>query len=211
MQAVERHRQAALARARRQDHRADPRERPRRRGARRPRDAGPRRRAARGGPRRPRPGQEGQGDRDQARSPACASTLGNPKFKALGERLEELKERHEQGLLTSIEFLKELLELAKDVVEAENETPAEEDDDRGKAALTELFEEAKNDDTPIIVERVVDDIDEIVRNVRFPGWQHTHAGEREVKKALRKTLFKYKLHQDQELFDQAYGYIRQYY
>ena len=52
---------------------------------------------------------------------------GNPKFKALGERLEELKERHEQGLLLSIEFLKELLELAKDVVKTERETPPEEE------------------------------------------------------------------------------------
>jgi|GEM_PF-2579764 len=51
-----------------------------------------------------------------------------------------------------------------------------------------------------MVERIVDDIDEIVRYVRFDGWQSTHAGEREVKMALRKTLFKYKLHQDQELF-----------
>ena len=83
--------------------------------------------------------------------------------------------------------------------------------DLGKAALTEVFEEARNEDTPIIVERVVNDIDEIVRLARFDGWQNTHAGEREVKKALRKTLFKYKLHQDQELFDKAYGYIRQYY
>ena len=48
-----------------------------------------------------------------------------------------------------------------------------------------------------MVERVVDDIDEIVRYVRFDGWQDTHAGEREVKMALRKTLLKYKLHQDQ--------------
>ncbi len=61
------------------------------------------------------------------------------------------------------------------------------------------------------MERVVNDIDEIVRYVRFPGWQSTSAGEREVRKALRKTLFKYKLHQDMELFDKAYGYIRQYY
>jgi type I restriction enzyme R subunit len=81
----------------------------------------------------------------------------------------------------------------------------------GKAALTELFEEAKNKDTPIIVERVVNDIDEIVRVIRFPGWQATHVGEREVKLALRKTLFKYRLHQDQDLFDRAYGYIREYY
>ena len=53
--------------------------------------------------------------------------------------------------------------------------------------------------------------DEIVRLVRFPGWQGTQAGEREVKKALRKALFKYKLHADEELFEKAYSYIRQYY
>jgi hypothetical protein len=62
-----------------------------------------------------------------------------------------------------------------------------------------------------VVERVVADIDEIVRHVRFPGWQNTMAGEREVKKALRKTLFKYALHQDEELFEKSFGYIRQYY
>ena len=89
--------------------------------------------------------------------------------------------------------------------------PPIEEEERGKAALTELFEEARNENTPIIVARVVTDIDEIVKHVRFDGWQSTHAGEREVKMALRKTLFKYKLHQDQELFERAYNYIRQYY
>jgi type I restriction enzyme, R subunit len=74
-----------------------------------------------------------------------------------------------------------------------------------------LFQEVKSESTPIIVERIVADIDEIVRLVRFPGWQQTLGGEREVKKALRKSLFKYRLHQDEELFEKAYGYIRQYY
>jgi type I restriction enzyme, R subunit len=137
--------------------------------------------------------------------------LHDPNFRALGERLEALKERHEKGLLTSVQFLKELLNLAKDVVTAEKAAAPTLDVDRGKAALTELFQEVRNKSTPIIVERVVNDIDEIVRYVRFDGWQNTHAGEREVKNALRKTLFKYKLHQDQELFDRAYGYIRTYY
>ena len=59
-------------------------------------------------------------------------------------------------------------------------------EDRGKAALTDLFEEARNDRTPIMVERVVNDIDEIVRHIRFEGWQSTHAGERQVKQALQK-------------------------
>ena len=137
--------------------------------------------------------------------------LHDPRFKALAERLEDLKNRHEQGLLLSIDFLKELLNLARDVVTAEQVAPPIEQEERGKEALTELFEEVKNSETPIMVERVVADIDEIVRVVRFDGWQDTHAGEREIRKALRKTLFKYKLHQDTELFDRAYGYIRTYY
>ena len=137
--------------------------------------------------------------------------LGNPKFKALSERLDALRDRFESGVLNSVEFLKQLLQLAKEVLQAEKETPPEEDEDRGKAALTELFNEVKTAETPIMVERVVADIDEIVRLARFPGWQDTLAGEREIKKALRKSLFKYKLHADEELFEKAYSYIRQYY
>jgi len=136
---------------------------------------------------------------------------GNPKFKKLSERLDALKDRFESGQINSVEFLKQLLEIAKETLQAEKEVPPEEDEDRGKAALTELFNEVKTAETPIMVERVVADIDEIVRLVRFPGWQGTQAGEREVKKALRKALFKYKLHADEELFEKAYSYIRQYY
>ncbi len=135
----------------------------------------------------------------------------NPKFKQLSERLDALKDRFESGQINSVEFLKQLLVIAKETLQAEKEVPPEEDEDRGKAALTELFNEVRTPETPIIVERVVTDIDEIVRLVRFPGWQQTLAGEREVKKALRKALFKYKLHADEELFDKAYSYIRQYY
>ena len=97
-----------------------------------------------------------------------------------------------------------MLDLARDLVKAERTVEPATSEERGKAALTELFEQARNDRTPIMVERIVNDIDEIVRHVRFEGWQTTHAGEREVKKALRKTLFKYRLHQDKELFDRAY-------
>lgn len=137
--------------------------------------------------------------------------IGDPKFVALSERLENLRAKHEAGLLASLDFLKQLLDLAKDVVEAENETPEDVQIDQGKAALTELFEEIKGTETPVIVERVVADIDEIVRQVRFPGWQQTAAGEREVQRALRRSLLRYKLHTDQDLFDRAYAYIVQYY
>lgn len=135
----------------------------------------------------------------------------DPKFIRLGEKLENLREKHELGLITSIEFLKLLLELAREAAQAEKEVVPEEEIDKGKAALTELFNGVKNAQTPIIVERIVNDIDEIVKVVRFPEWQTTTAGKQEVKKALRSIIWiKYKL-KDKEVFDKAYSYIEQYY
>lgn len=135
----------------------------------------------------------------------------DPKFVKLGEKLEELRERHEQGLIASIEFLKLLLELAKEAAQAEKEFVPEEEIDHGKAALSELFNGVKNDKTPIIVERIVADIDDIVKIVRFDGWQKTTTGKNEVKKALRSVIWiKYKI-KDKEVFDKAYNYIEQYY
>ncbi len=134
---------------------------------------------------------------------------GNPKFKKLSERLEELRDKAEKGLISSIEFVKELCQIARDTVAMEKEIEGSEK--TPQAALTELFMELKTDKTPAVVERIVADIDAIVRVVRFPGWQNSSAGEREVQQSLRKALLKYTLHKDQNLFDQAYAYIREYY
>jgi type I restriction enzyme R subunit len=136
---------------------------------------------------------------------------GNPTFTELGLRLEKIREKHEQGLLSSLDFLKGILEIAKETVEAENQLDPEEDKKQALTALTELFNEVKTKNTHVIVERIVADIDSIVKQVRFDGWQTTTQGEREVQQALRRALLKYRLHTDQELFDKAYGYIRQYY
>lgn len=134
-----------------------------------------------------------------------------PKFIKLGEKLEALREKHEQGLITSIEFLKLLLELAKEAAQAEKEVVPEAEIDKGVAALTELFNGLKNRSTPVIVERVVADIDSIVKLVRFDGWQSTTSGKQEVKKALRSIVWiKYKI-KDKDVFDKAYSYIEQYY
>jgi type I restriction enzyme R subunit len=122
-----------------------------------------------------------------------------------------LRERHEQGLITSIEFLKHLLIIAREVAEAERTIVPEPEIDKGKAALTELFNGVKNEKTPIIVERIVTDIDGIVKIVRFEGWQNTTAGQQEVKKALRSVVWvKYKI-KDNDVFNKAYEYIEMYY
>jgi len=136
---------------------------------------------------------------------------GKPKFVELSKRLEDLRAKAEQGLISSIDFIKELCQLAKETVQAEKEDVAVAIQKDAKAALSELFMELRTEDTPAVVGRIVDDIDNIVKIVRFPGWQTTVAGEREVQKALRKTLLKYKLHKEEELFNKAYLYIKEYY
>jgi type I restriction enzyme R subunit len=135
----------------------------------------------------------------------------NPTFKRLSERLEAIRDKAEKGLINSIEFIKELCQLAKETLQAEKGTEPEVEQKNAKAALTELFLELKTDTTPAIVERIVNDIDEIVRVVRFDGWQNSTVGEREVKRELRKVLWtKYQI-KDEDLFNRAYDYIKEYY
>lgn len=140
-----------------------------------------------------------------------ARHLNEPQFVELSKRLNALRERYTEAQQSSLEFLRELLQLAKDTVAAEkklNEIPREE---KGKAALTELFEAVKTEDTPVIVERVVDRIDEVVRAIRFKGWQATSEGDREVRQALRKTLYiQFKI-RDADVFDKAVKYVHEYY
>ena len=135
----------------------------------------------------------------------------NPIFKRLSERLEAIRDKAEKGLISSIEFIKELCQLAKETLQAEKGVEPVAEQKNAKSALTELFLELKTDTTPAIVERIVNDIDEIVKVVRFDGWQNSTVGEREVKRELRKILWtKYQI-KDEDLFNRAYDYIREYY
>ncbi|MEU1216617.1 hypothetical protein ABZ424_30295, partial [Streptomyces sp. NPDC005790] len=69
----------------------------------------------------------------------------------------------------------------------------------------------KSEETPIIAEKVVDEVDSVVRTVRFDGWQGTSEGDRLVQQALRKALYiKFKI-RDQDVFRKALGYIQEYY
>lgn len=137
---------------------------------------------------------------------------GDPRYVELGERLEKLREKYESGVLSSINWLKELLDAARETVHLDNGSGHDEKIvEDNKTALSELFKEVRNDQTPEIISRIVDDIYKIVKATRFPGWQNTTAGDREMKQVLRKTLLKYQLHKDAELFEKAYGYISEHY
>ena len=139
---------------------------------------------------------------------------GEPNYKKFAEKLDELRQKMEQSLITSIDFLKQLLQLAKDVLEEEQRVEQPQDKRaKARAALTELFESIKTEETPIIVEQVVNDIDNEVVNIirQFNDAFQSVTARREIKKKLRAILWiKYQI-KDQEVFDKAYSYIEMYY
>jgi type I restriction enzyme, R subunit len=146
-----------------------------------------------------------------------AATHDHPVYIALSDRLERLRHRQLTQAAASIDFLRELLELAQQV------TAVERADDEGRldevsilpnpnvGALTQIFREYAPPDVPVIIENVVNDIDTIVRQVRFTGWSQTQNGDRTVRREVRLTLKKYGLPTTGELFDRAYAYIRENY
>lgn len=139
---------------------------------------------------------------------------GDSSYKQFAEKLDELRQKMEDSLITSIDYLRELLELAKKVMEEEKKQDQPEDKRaKAKAALTELFESIKTPNTPIIVENVVRDIDEnVVAIVRkFKDAFQSVTAKREIKKKLRSILWlKYQI-KDNDVFEKAYKYIEMYY
>lgn len=144
-------------------------------------------------------------------SKRIAKHAGDPLFVALGKRLQDLRKRYADAQQHSLDFLRELLELGRDTLQAEKEAGEVPREERGKAALTELFETVRSESTPIIVEKVVEEIDNVVRQVRFDGWQATSEGDREVRRQLRLILVvKFKI-KSTDVFEKAHEYIREYY
>jgi type I restriction enzyme R subunit len=142
---------------------------------------------------------------------------GHAVYVALSERLERLRSRQITQAATSVQFLQEILELAQQVVaveRADDDGRLDEVDllpDPNVGALTQILREFAPPETPVIIENVVTDIDTIVRQVRFTGWSQTHSGDRTVRRELRLILKKYGLPTTGQLFDRAYGYVRENY
>ena len=139
---------------------------------------------------------------------------GDPNFKKFAEKLDELRERMAQNLISSIDFLKQLLVLAKDLLEEEKKNDEPQDKRaKARAALTDLFQSIKTEETPIIVEQVVNDIDNEVVNIvrQFNDAFQSVTARREIKKKLRSILWvKYQI-KDNDVFERAYQYIEMYY
>jgi type I restriction enzyme R subunit len=152
-------------------------------------------------------------ERIQAR---IAGSNGLKIWKSLAERLELLRLSRISSVAESVEFLRHLLELARDLLEAERADDEGRIDeikvvDPRKGALTQIFEEFKPQGVPLVIESVVEQVDSLVQPVRGTGWQTSHPGDRTVRQELRLILKNSGLPPAGELFDRAYAYIRENY
>lgn len=140
----------------------------------------------------------------------------HPVWRALSEQLDALRRAKIDSAAASVEFLKRLLELAKEAVEADNaEGDGRLDDikvvDPDRGALTQILEEYAPPDTPVVIETVVERIDQLVRPVKGTGWQSSQPGDRTLRQALRKILKDSGLPPQGPIFDRAYAYIAEHY
>jgi type I restriction enzyme R subunit len=137
-------------------------------------------------------------------------------WRTLAAMLEDLRRQHLDTAVSSVEFLKSLLDVARQVVEAERAEHEGRLDsfevlDPDKGALTQILQEYAPPNTPAIIENVVEQIDGLVRPVRGSGWQTSQPGDREVRRQLRLVLNRNGLPPQGDLFDRAYAYIREHY
>lgn len=136
----------------------------------------------------------------------CEGDGVHPVYESLAKRLDDLRKHKMAEAQGSIEFLKKILELAKDVTVAVNaEEEGRLDDltpgllpDPNMGALTQIFDEYAPNATPVIIERLVHDIDQIVR------------GDRDIRRELRRTMHKQGI-TDDAVYDRAYAYVREHY
>jgi len=80
-------------------------------------------------------------------------------------------------------------------------------------ALTQIFLEHSTPDMPVMIGRVVEEVDSIVQEVTAgnAGWASTQQGDMAVRKEVRLVLKDKGLHTVPGLFDRAYEYIAEHY
>ena len=143
----------------------------------------------------------------------------HPIYRSLAERLEDLRARTISDAQQSIDWLRDAFTVARDLRAAENaedEAGVEGLDllpDPNVFALTQIFREYAPPETPVLIEKVVAEVDAIVKEVTAgnSGWASTQKGDRAVRREVRNTLRTYGLHIVPGLFERAYDYIAEHY
>ncbi len=141
----------------------------------------------------------------------------HPVYQSLADAIDRLRRQAITRAEDSIEFLKKALEVARAAVIAERldaQGRLDEADhilDPNIGALTQIVEQYKPANTPVIVTDLVRDIDTIAKQVTYAGWNESQPGDKAARREIRLVLQKYALPVTGPLFDNAYAYIQENY
>ncbi|MGA4670399.1 type I restriction endonuclease subunit R [Propionibacteriaceae bacterium Y1923] len=133
-----------------------------------------------------------------------------PEYASLAQRIEALRNSTIHNVEESLAFLERALGVAQDLVAAEKST-TEPVVDLRFGALTLIVEENTPPGLHKIVPDIVERIDAIAVQVVYSGWSESDAGDKKVRRELRKVLKDFSLAGDQALFDKTYAYVRENY
>lgn len=103
----------------------------------------------------------------------------HPVYESLAEQIDRLRQQVIRNAEDNIDFLRKALEVARLAVRAERmeaEGTLDEAEhllDPHIGALTQIVSAYKPEGTAVIVDNVVRDIDTIVKQVRYTGWNET--------------------------------------
>jgi type I restriction enzyme, R subunit len=146
-----------------------------------------------------------------------ASSHRHPIYVSLAERLSRLRAEHLERAQVSVQFLRDLLDIARQLLKTEHIedsaglTSVSLLPDPNVGALTQILNEYGPRRAPEVVGEVVADIDGIVRRVRFSGWATSQPGDRAVRLEIRRALRRHELPTTGDLFDRTYSYVRENY
>ena len=81
----------------------------------------------------------------------------------------------------------------------------------GSDISSRRVEDYRPEGTPVIIDNIVEQIDDLVAPVRGTGWQTSHPGDRTVRQQLHLIFKNNGLPIGGELYSRAYDYIRENY
>lgn len=136
---------------------------------------------------------------------------------SLTEGLDALRECAIGQAQVALDWFRDLLTAARDLKVAEqagrdglDALPSLTDPHIG--ARTQIFfQKYAPEDTPVLIGRIVEQVDVIAKQVCHEWWVAKPGSVRSVRLALRKTLKNNGFGNDTDLFERAYAYIEQHY
>ncbi|OLS22260.1 MAG: hypothetical protein HeimC2_30220 [Candidatus Heimdallarchaeota archaeon LC_2] len=121
--------------------------------------------------------------------------------------LTKINQEYESGNKKIIPYISTFLGISEEFLKKNNSHKLR---DQKKFIFSEIYNSFKSQSIPIMIDKLVIDIDEIVIYILNDDWVWSKKSENIVKQVLGEIFTKYKLQNEVELFNRAFDYIREY-